>query len=134
MSNENKNSNGNYTSTGREKMSRFRCETCGAEFYITVKPTFCTICGGKAIRPGTKKAAERAEKGIAECNDLITQMIQIYEKLTDLYVRYMTVHELLKGYAKRGIIDKDQVPMYKFPNMTKAFYASRKKRVKEDAE
>lgn len=133
MSNENKKSNGNYTSTGKEKKVKYRCERCGTEFYITVKPTFCAICGGDQIFRGSKKSEETAKKHIAECNDVIIQIKQICEKLTDLYIRYMKAHELLKGYARRGIIDKDQVPTYKFPNMTKAFYASRKKRVKEDS-
>lgn len=126
-----KRQNENENSTNKEKKTRYRCEKCGTEFYITVKPSFCAVCGSDQIYKGSKKAFETAKRYLDECNSLIPQIEETHAKLTELYIRYMTVHETLKTYASRGIISKDKVPVFKFPSMTEAFYAQRKKKSEE---
>ena len=108
--------------------TKFRCGSCNAEFYITVCPVICPLCGSRKIYRGSKKSKETAEKYIQEVNEIIPMIEKAFDELSSLYTRYMTVHETLKTYVARGIIDKNEMPTYILPSLTKAFYESRKKR------
>ena len=116
-----------------EKKQKFRCDSCGACFYITIKPSLCPLCGSHSIYRGSKKAKETADKYISEINALIPQLNDVSERFSGLYSRYMIIHETLRCYAARGLIDKESIPNFCKPNLTDAFYASRKRR-KDNAE
>ena len=108
--------------------TRFRCGSCDADFYITVCPKLCPLCGSSDIHKGSKKAAETAGRQIRELENIIPRMNEICAELSVLYSRYSTLHETLKVYSTRGIIEKNTIPKFSFPKFTEEFYASRKKR------
>lgn len=116
----------------KTQKTKYRCEDCGEEFYITIKPRFCPSCGGSDIYRGSKKARETAAKYIVELNGIIPQMNELASELKGLYVQYMTMRETVKTYAYRGIIDADEIPVFTMPKMIDAFYESRKERVKKE--
>lgn len=115
----------------KEQKSKYICDTCNKEFYITVNPKLCPLCGGRNIHRGSKKSRDTAKRRIEELNLIIPKMDELASDFSELYVRYMTIHEVLKTYATRGIIDKDAIPNYTIPNFTKAFYQYRKSKRKE---
>lgn len=110
----------------KERKSKFICDTCNKEFYITVIPKLCPLCGGQNIHRGSKKSRDTAKRYIEELNSIIPKMDELVSDFSELYVRYMTVHEVLKSYATRGIVDKDDIPNFTLPKFTKAFYQHRK--------
>ncbi len=111
---------------------KYRCDSCDAEFYITLKPVCCPICGSKSVFAGSKKSKQTADEYIAELNVIIPRMNELCNSLQDLYSRYMTLNEVLKQYEGRGIIEKDIIPRFKLPSLSKAFYDSRKKGGKQN--
>lgn len=110
----------------KESKFKYRCDNCGEEFFVPVKPELCPTCGSCNINKGTKKSLNTAKEYIDELNIIIPQMEELSASFSNLYVRYMTLHETLKSYASRGIIDKQMIPNFTIPKFTEAFYASRK--------
>jgi len=110
--------------------TRFWCKDCKQEFYITIQPNCCPCCGSTKLHKGTAKSYNTAQKYIAECNEIIPIMNEKYAEISKLYTRYATIHETLRAYASRGIIDKKDVPDFHPANLTEDFYASRKCGVK----
>lgn len=122
MSNENK------TSTGRDKRAKYRCQKCGAEFFITVKPTFCAVCGSNHIYVGSKKAAETIDRLTADINALIPEMERLYADFVKLYTEYEYKRETLRVYSYRGYMRKEDVPTFKRPALEAEFFKSRKRK------
>lgn len=110
----------------KERKSKFVCDTCNKEFYITVIPKLCPLCGGQNIHRGSKKSRDTARRYIEELNSIIPKMDELVSDFSELYVRYMTIHEVLKSYAARGIVNKDDIPNFTIPKFTNAFYQHRK--------
>ena len=46
------------------KKRKYSCNTCGSEFYITVEPNVCPICGSKNVYVGSKKSKATAREYI----------------------------------------------------------------------
>ena len=115
----------------QQSKKAYICESCGEKFYITIKPKFCPICGGKDL---FMKSKLTADKYLAELKELIPQMEEVAKHMTELYVKYLTAHERLKLYACRGIICKEDIPSFALPNMSKSYHDSRKKRVERRKE
>lgn len=55
----------------KERKSKFICDTCNKEFYITVIPKLCPLCGGQNIHRGSKKSRDTAKRYIEELNSII---------------------------------------------------------------
>ena len=112
----------------KAKKRKYSCDTCANEFYVTVTPNVCPICGSKTIHAGSKESQTTAREYINKLNEMIPKLEKLADDFVDLYVEYKTVQETARVYANRGIIGKEEVPKFKMPNLTEAFHESRKKK------
>ena len=80
----------------------FKCDKCGEAFNVSIKPTFCPICGSNAP---TKNLSAYMLSQIREFEKLNKQISHYYDKIAPLKMEADRIAASLRTYKARGLSD-----------------------------
>ena len=79
---------------------RFKCDKCGEAFNLSVKPTFCPICGSNAP---TKNLSAYMISQIREFEKLNKKISHLYDEIAPLKLEAGRIAATLRTYKTRGL-------------------------------
>lgn len=95
-----------------------KCPACGDyQVSLDFKPACCPKCGDKAAgvnRFVSEKTKQRVELAKSRMDELKPQITAAHDKYMELMVLYEDECQLLRCYAKRGLIAQEEVDPYLF--------------------
>lgn len=91
-------------------MKQYICGSCKQRVRLSKKPMCCPFCCSEKIFPDNEKAKKHAISKIEELKNLIPQIDSTWNAYVEVSAKYEDIMQTLRQYAKRGIIDKMDIP------------------------
>ena len=91
-------------------MKQYICSNCGQRVRLAKTPTFCPFCGNENIFPDNEKSKKYAAMKIGELQNLLPQRDLAWDAYVKISAQCEDILQTLRQYAKRGIIDKSDIP------------------------
>ena len=103
---------------------QYFCQKCNEGFLLVQGSKYCPKCGSVI----TSKAEITAQNKITEMNAIMPKLKQKYNDFAILYAKYKILNETLRSYARRGIINREEIIDFNPETLTEIFHKNRKKR------
>lgn len=107
-------------------MKQYICGNCGQRVRLTNTPVCCPFCCSKNIFPDNEKSKKYALSKIEELNALLPQRTSAWNSYVGISVKCEDILQTLRQYAKRGVIDKSDIPTVEKQHLTEALKEYRK--------
>lgn len=91
-------------------MKQYICSNCKQRIRLNKKPICCPFCCSDQIFPDNEKSKRYALKKIDELKNLLPKLDSTWNSYVKVSVQCEDIMQILRQYAKRGIIDKSDIP------------------------
>lgn len=112
----------------RSIRKEFICNDCGVCQRYSKVPNFCSNCGSQNIVQNSAVAVRHAKELITKMNVMIPEIEAAYNLYLEKFIEFENIRRVVVGYAKRGHITTDEVPILKRKRVIDALYEYRAKR------
>ena len=106
---------------------KYICADCKKDFSVKFLPKCCPYCGGTNIGTNQKKSELHAAEIITQMKELKAAVETAWQSYAIEYVRFEALRQKAVTYARRGIINEDEIPVIKKTKLAEELKAYRGK-------